>query len=118
MFAHSSTRRWVLVIGICATLVLAVGVPQPADAQVAPAITGVAPASGSAEGGTQVTIAGTGFLPGAAVDFSGAPAATVTVVSSTQILVTAPRGSVGSVNVRVINTNGGVATLNSGFFYS
>jgi hypothetical protein len=59
----------------------------------APAVSGVAPASGTADGGTTVTITGSGFPDGAAssleVDF-GANAAHVVSSSPTSIVVAAP----------------------------
>ena len=53
-------------------------------------MTGVSPASGTAAGGTAVTITGTGFLAGATVSLGGTPATGVTVVNSTSITATTP----------------------------
>jgi large repetitive protein len=67
---------------------------------VGPAVTGVSPSSGSAFGGTLVTIAGSGFTGATAVSFGVANAASFTVNSDTQITATSPPGA-GSVNITV-----------------
>jgi hypothetical protein len=72
-----------------------------------PTITGISPASGSTQGGTTVTISGTN-LGGATVSFGGA-AAKISADSGTQITVTAPPGSAGTVTVTV-TTPGGSAS--------
>ncbi|MEA3019605.1 MAG: hypothetical protein QOI47_1129 [Actinomycetota bacterium] len=55
-----------------------------------PTVTAVTPISGPSSGGTQTTITGTGFAPGATVSFADRPATAVTVQSATSILATAP----------------------------
>jgi IPT/TIG domain len=90
----------------------------------APTVTSVSPTSGPVTGGTDVTITGTGFQPGAMVlfgpsdgstsvtdDLTGTP---VSVLSSTSILVTAPPGIVGATNVVVVNPDGQSGALKSG----
>jgi hypothetical protein len=72
-----------------------------------PTITGISPASGSTQGGTTVTISGTN-LGGATVSFGGA-AAKISADSGTQITVTTPPGSAGTVTVTV-TTPGGSAS--------
>jgi ribosomal protein S4 len=75
-------------------------VPQDPDplAGPAPTVTSVVPNSGSAKGGTTVTITGTNFVPGATVSFGGVPAATtVLVASSTLIVATTPSHTGGAV---------------------
>src|SRR5262249_55941238 len=89
----------------------------------APTVTSVSPTSGGVAGGTDVTITGANFQPGAHVlfgpsdgstdltnDSSGSP---VAVLSSTSILVTAPAGSVGATNVVVVNPDGQSGALES-----
>ena len=44
-----------------------------------PAVTGVSPATGPLAGGTEVTISGSGFAPGASVSFGPAAATNVSV---------------------------------------
>ena len=77
-----------------------------------PAVTGIAPNSGPAAGGTQVTIAGTGFTGVGAVLFGGAPVASFTGVSDTQINAVSPPGS-GTVDVTVITAAGGNSARNA-----
>jgi hypothetical protein len=72
----------------------------------APAISGISPTSGTAAGGTPVTITGTNLANATAVDF-GTAAGTVTADSATSITVTTPPG-LGTVNVTV-TTAGGTA---------
>jgi Family of unknown function (DUF6519)/IPT/TIG domain len=70
-------------------------------------VTGISPGLGSTAGGTIVTITGTGFLGATGVDFGSAAAtATMRVVSDTEITVTSPPGSPGTVPVTVINSAG------------
>ena len=70
-----------------------------------PAVTGVAPNSGPAGGGTSVTITGTNLTGASAVKFGVNSATGVNVVSSTQITATAPAGT-GTVHVTVTTING------------
>ncbi len=107
----------VMFVAVAVALVLS-GVPRSAHAGTNPTIGGVSPSSGSVLGGTQITITGSDFLPGAAVYIGGAAATGVVVASSTQITATTPRGITGSANVLIINSDGGARTLNSGFFYT
>ncbi|HJY73504.1 MAG TPA: IPT/TIG domain-containing protein, partial [Streptosporangiaceae bacterium] len=72
-----------------------------------PTITAISPSSGSTQGGTTVTISGTN-LGGATVSFGGA-AAKISADSGTQITVTTPPGSAGTVTVTV-TTPGGSAS--------
>jgi hypothetical protein len=83
----------------------------------APAISSIAPTSGSNAGGTSVTITGTGFLSGATVKFGGTLATNVTV-TSTSITATTPAHAVGKADVVVTNTDSQSATLTQGFTYA
>lgn len=65
---------------------------------VRPAVTAVAPATGTA--GTVVTITGTAFTGASAVSFGGVAASAFTVVDDTTITATVPAGT-GEVDVRV-----------------
>lgn len=80
-------------------------------------VTSVTPSSGAPAGGATVTITGTGFQTGATVLFGTTPAATATVVGSTQIVATAPAGAPGAVPVTVTNIGGLSATLPSAFTF-
>jgi IPT/TIG domain len=70
-----------------------------------PTVTSVSPASGPQSGGTFVTIIGTGFADTEGVNFGGVAASAVTIVSNNKITAFSPAGS-GTVNVRVVTTNG------------
>jgi hypothetical protein len=74
-----------------------------------PTVTGVAPNSGPATGGTAVTISGTDLTGATDVTFGGVSATNVTVDSPTQITATSPFG-VGTVDVRVTTPGGTSAT--------
>ena len=79
--------------------------PPPPSSSVA--VTAVSPASGTAKGGTSVTITGTGFTAAAAltgVSF-GSAAAQFTIDSGTQITATSPAGT-GTVHVTVTTPAG------------
>ncbi|WP_183099847.1 IPT/TIG domain-containing protein [Nocardioides pelophilus] len=72
-----------------------VQVSAHAQWQSAPAITGVAPASGPLAGGTEVVITGTGFTGATRVDFGSTGQATsFTVDSDTQITAVSPPSAV------------------------
>ncbi|HEX7312105.1 MAG TPA: IPT/TIG domain-containing protein [Gaiellaceae bacterium] len=97
---------------------------KPFEYVPAPTVTSVSPTSGPVTGGTDVTVTGTHFQPGAQVLFGpsdGTPSLTgdsngtpVSVLSSTSILVTAPAGIVGATNVVVLNPDGQTGALESG----
>jgi hypothetical protein len=83
----------------------------------APTVSSISPSSGSTSGGTSVTITGTGFVSGAAVNIGGT-ASGVHVVSSTSITATTPAHSAGSVNVVVTNSDSQTGTLSNGYSYT
>ena len=84
----------------------------------APSLASVAPNSGTANGGTAVTITGTGFLAGATVKLGGTAATGVAVVNSTTITATTPAHSAGAVDVVVTNTDAQSGTLTNGYTYT
>ena len=77
----------------------------------------VAPNSGSALGGTAVTLTGTGFLAGARVYFD-TEEAQVSALSPNEIRVTAPSHAPGVVDVKVRNSNGHEAVKSQAFKYT
>jgi len=82
----------------------------------APTIAGITPPSGSAAGGTPVTITGSGFLSSNTnVFFGAAPATNIVVVSDSTITLTSPPGA-GTVDVEVV-TPFGTATLALAYAY-
>lgn len=80
-------------------------------------VTSISPSTGPAAGATGVTIAGTGFEPGAGVTFNGV-AATVVVLSPVVLTATTPPHAAGRVDVVVNNPSGTSATLRGAFAYS
>ncbi|HKD95415.1 MAG TPA: IPT/TIG domain-containing protein [Gaiellaceae bacterium] len=71
-----------------------------------PAITSVSPPKGPVAGGNTVTINGSGFVPGATVNFGSSASGTVTFVSSGQLTAVAPAGAAGTVDVTVTTPAG------------
>ncbi len=69
-----------------------------------PAVTGLTPSNGPEDGGTAVTIQGTGFSGATAVYF-GSTAVAPDSVSASSITATAPAGT-GTVDVTVVTPNG------------
>src|ERR1022692_4189021 len=79
-----------------------------------PAITGISPNAGSANGGTVVTISGTNFYTGATVRFgAGAPIPASFSSNQMQLIVTTPSLVAGQVAVTVSNVDGKTAVFNS-----
>jgi hypothetical protein len=84
----------------------------------AAAITSLTPSSGTASGGTSVTIAGSGFVCTPAfptVNF-GSSTAAVTSCGTSALTATSPAGAVGTVNVTVTNS-GAPASNPLGYTY-
>ncbi len=101
--------RKLTAVLIC--LLLTVTVSQTADAAVAaPTVTAVAPTSGSAAGGTVVTVTGTNLLGATKATFGGTAGTAVTVVSATQLKVTSPAHATGVVDIQV-TTGGGTSVV-------
>lgn len=82
-----------------------------------PVVISVSPSSGPTNGGTVVTITGTGFASGANVTFGGTAATGVAVASSSSITATTPAHSVGAVDLVVTNPDGKSGRLANGFTY-
>jgi hypothetical protein len=83
-----------------------------------PSVTTISPSSGPPEGGTAVTITGTGFAAGDTVAFGGVAATNVTVVSATTITATTPAGTDAiTAAVTVTATNSFVSNGDVTFVY-
>jgi len=81
-------------------------------------VAAVHPAFGSPAGGTTVRIFGSGFVPGQTqVKFGTSSAASVTFLSSTEVLAVTPSGTPGVVDVHVTGLNG-TSTLPSSFTFA
>ena len=101
------------VLGLIVGLVLIAGLVSPAlaAAAVKPTVKHVSPAAGPTAGGTRVTIRGTHFTGYGKslvkkVMFGSKRASNVHVHSTSILVVTAPAGGAGKVNVRVTTRNG------------
>jgi hypothetical protein len=81
-----------------------------------PSIVSITPTSGPPEGGTPVTITGTGFTSASSIVFGQTPAASTTFVNSTTLQAVTPAGPQQAVDVKVL-TPSGTATLAGGFTY-
>ncbi len=79
------------------------------DLTEVPVITGISPSSGTAAGGTSVTITGTSFTGTTGVTIGGAAASNVVVVSDSQITLTTPAGT-GPNNSVVVTSPGGISS--------
>jgi Domain of unknown function (DUF1929)/IPT/TIG domain len=84
----------------------------------APTVSSISPASGTSNGGTAVTITGTGFLSGARVTLGGTAATNVTVQNSTSITATSAVHPSGTVDVVVSNTDNQTGSLANGYTYT
>jgi hypothetical protein len=82
-----------------------------------PVVGSVAPTSGSASGGTAITVSGSNFLTGATVTVGGIAATGVTVVNATTIAATTAAHAAGAVDVTVINPDGQSNTLVGAYTY-
>ena len=71
-----------------------------------PTVTGVSPTGGGFNGGTLVTVTGTGFLSATEVAFGGTPGTSLSIVSDTSVTVTSPAHAAGQVDVEVTNPAG------------
>ncbi|HET9180174.1 MAG TPA: IPT/TIG domain-containing protein [Terriglobia bacterium] len=83
------------------------------------AINGIGPGSGPAAGGTLVTIFGTGFNQSASVAFGSVAAASVIVMSPTQLQAITPAHAGGMVSIAITeNPHNRSAMLPGGFTYT
>jgi hypothetical protein len=77
----------------------------------APTIASLSPSSGSVDGGTQVTLAGTEFLGVSSVTFGGLQATGLSVnAAGTQITCTTPAHAAGAVTAEVTTATGSATT--------
>lgn len=76
-----------------------------------PTVTDAQPQTVSSRGGDFMTVTGSDFRQGIRVYFGGVPAAAVTRVSDTTLIVTTPAHPAGEARLTVINEDGGTASL-------
>jgi photosystem II stability/assembly factor-like uncharacterized protein len=82
-----------------------------------PEVLAVAPISGSAAGGTSITITGSGFGAGATVEIGGVAATDVQIIDDGHILATTAAGPSGAASVTVTIPEPQFDTLSRGFVY-
>jgi hypothetical protein len=87
------------------------------SAAALPAVTSMAPAGGSPQGGTRVTVRGAGFTPEALVLFDGVRAGNVKYLSPEALRVEAPAGRDGSAVLVEVVTQFGRAQASVPFTY-
>jgi len=92
------------------------GSPTAPGPPAALQLTGIAPAAGSTQGGTSVTLTGSGFAPGATVTLAGVPATSVVVVSASTITAVAGPRSAGAGDA-IVSSGGAQAVLSNAFTY-
>ena len=80
-------------------------------------VTSISPAGGPVTGGTLALLMGAQFKPGASVYIGGKPANPTKYVTSEQLTVTVPPGSVGPADVIAVNPDGTTAVLEDAFAY-
>ena len=81
----------------------------------APTVSSITPNSGSAAGGTSVTIAGTGFDPAATVTIGGIACTSVVHTNDTELSCTTGAMTTGTVTARVTNPDTQYGELVDGF---
>ena len=89
-----------------------------ASASGALTIGSVSPTSGSLNGGTTVTINGTGLTSVTSVQFGGTAGTGLTVGSGTMLTVVAPPHAVGPVLVTIVAGSGSSTSLPNGYVYN
>ncbi|MBN1773687.1 MAG: IPT/TIG domain-containing protein [Deltaproteobacteria bacterium] len=113
--ASPSVPRTAVLPAVTAACLLAAGVVEAQEPR--PAIDSVFPATGDAEGGTRVTITGSGFLGAMSVSFGGVAADDVVVWTPLQVSCTVPPHAAGPVSV-VVTTPVGSNGPNELFAYT
>lgn len=83
----------------------------------APTLTAIVPATGGLEGGSLVTLTGTGFAQGATITIGGNAATSVVIVSDVLARAVAPAHAAGAVDVVLTNDDAQAATLAGGYTY-
>jgi hypothetical protein len=103
-----SPGRYVVALTVFASDGTSIGTARTITVGKAPAptVSKLAPKSGPAAGGTNVTILGTGFAGATAVSFGATSAASFTVQSAFSITAVSPPGTRGKVDVTVSSPAG------------
>jgi len=83
-----------------------------------PVLNTLSSSTGATVGGQSVTLSGTGFQSGAWVMFGGVESPSVTFTNSTTVVATTPAGTVGTVDVAIMNPDGQSTRLDDAFSYT
>ena len=85
-----------------------------------PRLTGISPSSGSSDGGTAVTLTGSGFTGTKSIRIGGKPVTSLNIVSDNQITIITPPSSLGSFPISISNAYGEGGSLgpSTSFRYS
>jgi hypothetical protein len=85
----------------------------------APTVTSLTPTSGTRNGGTSITITGTGFVAGATVTIGGATCTSPSVVSPTSLTcTTGAHGLANNQTLVVTNPDGQIGSRNNAYNYT
>ena len=93
------------------------GLGLPSEIFGAPEIDAVSPTKGGLEGGTTITVTGSGFVAGAHVYVGESLCGSLLLASTMLTCVTPSSLSAGAVTVKVVNPTGLSSSLGSGFTY-
>jgi hypothetical protein len=88
------------------------------DYAVQAAITSVSPSSGPQQGGTTVTLTGTGFTGATVVDFGTVAGTDLTVLSDSSLTVVSPAGDAGHDPELQVTAPGGKSLLNTKYRFT
>lgn len=89
----------------------------PPPGSIAPVLTSVSPISGQGQGGTQVTLTGTGFSGAATVYFGSTPSPSVVWNGASSMFARPPSNVAGPVSIRIVNSDGGSVTMANAYTY-
>jgi M6 family metalloprotease-like protein len=83
-----------------------------------PTVTAVSPNTGHRNGGTNIVVTGTSFVPGMTLTIGGSEATNVVVVNDTTVTARTPPYPPGNADIIAINALGQTGTLPNGFLYT
>lgn len=86
--------------------------------EVIPNISSILPISGQSNGGTSVTLTGSGFQVGMKVFFGSTEATSIEFINENQVVVISPRGAEGDVIISSINPNKNASVSNPTYKYT
>ena len=122
MLANTLGRRFLQIgqrlgVALCVMGLAGCGGGGGSDAPAPVSIDSVFPVRGSASGGTRIQLSGQGFSSSTRVKVDGQACEDTTALSSSSLTCVTPAHEQGSVDVQVVNSDGGQATLASAYTY-